>query len=98
MASDITPKELDCIALLAQGLGSKEIAREMGISTQTVKNVLWNARKRTGALTSAHLISLCYLKGYLVPMYDKNTDEFGDFMFGLHEVESNSFVLNLMPN
>ncbi len=44
----ITPRELEVIALLAQGLGNKQIARRLGIREQTVKNHVTRAMDKLG--------------------------------------------------
>ena len=42
---ELTDRELEIISLVAQGLMDKEIARKLGISYQTVKNHIYNARR-----------------------------------------------------
>ncbi len=44
----ITPRELEVIALLAKGLGNKQIARRLGIREQTVKNHVTRAMEKLG--------------------------------------------------
>jgi len=44
----ITPRELEVIALLAEGLGNKQIARRLGIREQTVKNHVTRAMEKLG--------------------------------------------------
>jgi DNA-binding NarL/FixJ family response regulator len=38
MGETLTPREIQTLRLISQGLSNKEIARELGISTSTVKN------------------------------------------------------------
>ncbi len=47
----ITPRELEVIALVAKGLGNKQIGRRLGIREQTVKNHVTRAMEKLG-LTS----------------------------------------------
>jgi DNA-binding NarL/FixJ family response regulator len=44
----ITPRELDVMALVAEGLGNKAIARQLGIREQTVKNHLARLMSKLG--------------------------------------------------
>ena len=47
---DVSPRELATLALVADGLSNKVIARRLGISEKTVKAHLTNAFRRVGAL------------------------------------------------
>lgn len=47
----LTPRERECLSLVARHLGSKEIARELGISPHTVDGYLDEARRKLGAAT-----------------------------------------------
>ncbi len=53
-----TPRELDCIVLLGSGLTGAEIAKALGISRETVVSHMENARRKVGARSRAHLISI----------------------------------------
>ncbi len=44
----LTPRELDILKLVAEGLSSDEIARELYISVQTVSSHLWRMMKKLG--------------------------------------------------
>lgn len=44
----ITPRELDVMALVAEGLGNKAIAKQLGIKEQTVKNHLARLMDKMG--------------------------------------------------
>ncbi len=48
MRRPITPRELEVIALLARGLGNKQIAKRLGIREQTVKNHVTRAMDKLG--------------------------------------------------
>lgn len=57
-ASPLTLRERECASLMVQGLGDAQIAFALGISTETVRFHLDNARKRLGARTRAQLAAL----------------------------------------
>lgn len=38
----LTPREMDIITALAEGLSNKEIAQRLGVTTSTIKNHLTN--------------------------------------------------------
>lgn len=46
---ELTPRELEVISLIRQGLANKQIARRLGISERTVKSHLTSAFVRIGA-------------------------------------------------
>ena len=45
----ITPREIQILALMAQGIMNKEIAQRLNISTETVKKHLKNIYQKTGS-------------------------------------------------
>jgi LuxR family transcriptional regulator, maltose regulon positive regulatory protein len=45
----ITPREIQILALMAQGITNKEIAKRLNISTETVKKHLKNIYQKTGS-------------------------------------------------
>ena len=61
----ITPREREVLALVARGMTSEEVARELGVSTETVRTHVSNALERLGARTRAHAISLALREGAL---------------------------------
>jgi len=44
----LTPREHDILSLLAEGLGNKQIARQLGLSVKTIKNNLTTVFQRIG--------------------------------------------------
>ena len=54
----ITPREEQVLSLLSKGYIYKEIADEMEIGEQTVKNHMMNLRARLGARTTAHAVAM----------------------------------------
>ncbi|MBT0962411.1 helix-turn-helix domain-containing protein [Denitromonas sp. IR12] len=53
-----TPREIEVVALVAKGLTNKEIARELGLSPNTVRNHLSNLSAKTGCRRRAQLATL----------------------------------------
>ena len=53
-----TPRELQILRLALAGLGRHEIARELGISPLTVRNLLRYAFERHGVASLTHLVGL----------------------------------------
>ena len=45
----LTPREIECLALVAKGLFDGEIAAELGIQVKTAKNSLSYAYRKLGA-------------------------------------------------
>jgi DNA-binding NarL/FixJ family response regulator len=55
----LTPAMKRSLRLLCQGLVDKDIADRLGVSFQSVKNILQAARYRTGAENRVQLVILC---------------------------------------
>ena len=55
---ELSPKQLNALRLLAQGLERKEIAQRMGIGEETVKTHLAEVRRKLGARTSAQAVAI----------------------------------------
>lgn len=53
--AQLTQREMEIAVLLGKGLKASEIGQHLGISEQTVKRHLSNARTATGARNSTHL-------------------------------------------
>jgi DNA-binding CsgD family transcriptional regulator len=56
----LSPRQLEVVKLLANGLVHKEIADRLGLSTRTVSTHADHARKRYEARNVAHLIFLVF--------------------------------------
>lgn len=59
----LTPRELECLELLANGYSNFEIGKALGIQPPTVALHLSNARKKLGALTREHAVGLAASRG-----------------------------------
>jgi DNA-binding CsgD family transcriptional regulator len=63
----LTPRELSVLRLVAHGLGNKEIASELGISTHTVKYHLASLLAKLGVHSRTEAVTVGVRKG-LVPL------------------------------
>ena len=54
----LSPRESQCMGLLAQGRRTKDIARELNLSTSAVELYLRNARQKLGAATREQAIAM----------------------------------------
>ena len=52
----LTPREVEVLRLLVQGLANKEIAAQMDVSESTVKNTLQQLFAKTNVRTRAQLV------------------------------------------
>jgi len=61
----LTPRELDVLRLLAEGLQHEEIGRRLGISSETVRTHLRKACDRLGAATRTQAVATALREGYI---------------------------------
>lgn len=64
-ATALTQRELDVLALLAEGLPHEEIGRRLGISSETVRTHLRKASGRLGATTRTQAVATALRMGLL---------------------------------
>ena len=64
-AASLTPRELDVLGLLAQGLQHEEIGRRLGISSETVRTHLRKACDRLGASTRTQAVATALRLGLI---------------------------------
>ena len=67
--SPLSAREREVLALIALGLETPEIAKELYISEHTVRTHVRNAMGRLGARTRAHLVAIA-LTGHLLQLGD----------------------------
>lgn len=69
MSADIdvklSPRELQCLSLLAHGQSNDGIAKEIGIRPPTVAMHLANARTKLKALTREHAVAIAVSRGLI---------------------------------
>jgi DNA-binding NarL/FixJ family response regulator len=63
--STLSAREVQVLALAADGLSNPEIARELGLSALTVKSHLGRMTRRLGARDRAHLVLLALRAGVI---------------------------------
>ncbi|MDQ3704173.1 MAG: response regulator transcription factor [Chloroflexota bacterium] len=64
-ADELTSRELEILALLADGLSDKEVALELAIVTSTVKNHVRSILSKLGARDRTQAVSMAFRKGLL---------------------------------
>lgn len=64
LAERLSPRQVDCIKLVARGMTSWEIASVLGISDQTVSEYLTDARRRLAVSNRAQLVLKALKQGY----------------------------------
>ena len=62
-ATRLTPRERDCLAFIAEGLRTAELAHRLGVTEATVEFHLANARRKLGAHTRDHAVAIAIRMG-----------------------------------
>ncbi|MFF8731266.1 LuxR C-terminal-related transcriptional regulator [Streptomyces sp. NPDC015171] len=63
--SGLTPREVDVLRLIAEGLDTGEIARKLSYSERTVKNVMHGMTTRLHLRNRAHAVAYAFQEGYI---------------------------------
>lgn len=66
LAARLTPRELEVLRMLADGLGQEEIARDLFISPKTVSTHIEHILQKLGVRTRAQAVALAYREDLLV--------------------------------
>ena len=61
----LSPRELQCLSLLANGFSNDGIAKEVGIRPPTVALHLANARAKLKAVTREHAVAIAVSRGLI---------------------------------
>ena len=63
----VTPRELEVLGLVADGLSTREIASRLWVTEETVKTHVRRLHDRLGARTRAHAVAIAFRTGILRP-------------------------------
>lgn len=64
-AAGLSPRELDVLQLVAEGMDTGEIARKLSYSERTVKNVMHGLTTRLQLRNRAHAVAYAFREGYI---------------------------------
>jgi len=62
-AKTLSPREREIMGLLSQGLSGEEAAKQLHLSSETVRTHVRNAMSKLGAATRAHAVALALQRG-----------------------------------
>ena len=62
----LSPREIEVLGMMAEGISNKEIAARMGISEHTVKFHVSSLLGKLGAVTRAELVGLAIRRGLIM--------------------------------
>lgn len=65
--TELTPRERDVTQMVARGMSTEEVARELTIGVATVRTHLYRVRTKLGVRDRAQLVSLAYRSGLIQP-------------------------------
>jgi DNA-binding NarL/FixJ family response regulator len=63
--SGLTPREIDVLRLVAEGMGTGEIAGKLSYSERTVKNIMQGLTTRLDLRNRAHAVAYALREGYI---------------------------------
>jgi DNA-binding CsgD family transcriptional regulator len=66
LKNPLTPRQLEILCCVANGMTTQEIADQLFISKHTVQTTLDDARERAGVRNLPQLAALCVAAGFLV--------------------------------
>ena len=63
----LSPREREILGLLSKGLSGEEAAKQLFLSSETVRTHVRNAMTKLGAATRAHAVALALQRGEISP-------------------------------
>ncbi|WP_326688302.1 MULTISPECIES: response regulator transcription factor [unclassified Streptomyces] len=63
--SGLTPREIDVLRLVAEGMGTGEVASKLSYSERTVKNIMQGLTTRLDLRNRAHAVAYALREGYI---------------------------------
>jgi DNA-binding NarL/FixJ family response regulator len=63
----LSPREREILGLISQGLSGEEAAKQLVLSSETVRTHVRNAMSKLGAATRAHAVALALQRGEITP-------------------------------
>jgi DNA-binding NarL/FixJ family response regulator len=64
-ANPLSPRELEVLALIAEGCGNPEVGRRLGLGPETVKSYLSNAMRKLGTHSRTETVVVARRAGFL---------------------------------
>ena len=71
----LSRRELEVLSLIAEGMSTREVARALWITEETVKSHVARVLARLGARTRAHAIAIVYRDGLWARSPENGNDE-----------------------
>ncbi len=71
----LTERETEILRLTAEGLGCKEIATKLYLSSHTIEWHIKNLKSKLNATTIAHAVSIAYYHGILYINRGQRTED-----------------------
>jgi DNA-binding NarL/FixJ family response regulator len=73
--TELTPRERDVTTMVARGMSTEEVARELNIGMATVRTHLYRVRTKLGVRDRAELVSFVYRSGLISPATRTSGDD-----------------------
>jgi DNA-binding NarL/FixJ family response regulator len=64
-ADQLTPREIEVLTCLAEGLTGKQCAKHLSVSLDTIQKHVVSTKRKLRANTRAHAVAIAYKRGIL---------------------------------
>lgn len=61
----LSPREAECLGLVAEGKTAREISSELGLSSRTVESYVTSAMSKLGAVSRPHAVARAFRRGII---------------------------------